>query len=219
MNRMNPVAPITLGLWAAILAGPAHAGRPLSVDDAGTNAKGEGHVEVWAARADRATAWNLSPAYALADGLELSALLSRDATNKINGSAIQLKWLITPSRDAGCNVGMGGGGSRASGQVASANAGFVNGILSCNGTPLGNAHVNLGSVKVSGASASTTWGIALEREVGPVTAHVEWFGIEGSKPTLQLGARGDIARNLQLDGTVGRNNGESVYSLGVKFRF
>ena len=194
-------------------------GRPLAVDDAGTNAGGEGHVEVWTARADGATAWNLSPASAVAEGLELSALLSRDPTNKINGRAVQLKWLATTSRATGCNVGVAGGGSRGSGQGASANAGFVNGIFSCNGTPLGNLHANLGSVKVSGASASTTWGIALEREVGRITPHVEWFGAEGSKPTFQLGARGDVAKNIQLDGTVGRSDGASLYSLGVKLRF
>lgn len=219
MARHRCAWPFTFGCLALTFCAPALAGRPLTVDDAGTNAKGEGHVEAWAARADGATTWNLSPAYAIAQGLEISALLSRDTTNKINGSAAQIKWLITPSRDQGCNVGLAGGGSRASGQGASANAGFVNGIFSCNGTPLGNLHANLGSVKVSGESATTTWGIALEREVGPVTPHVEWFGAEGSKPTLQVGVRGDISGRVQLDGTVGRSDGASIYSLGVKFRF
>ena len=38
-------------------------------------------------------------------GVELAALLSRDTTNKFTGSAVQLKWSITPSQDKGCNVG------------------------------------------------------------------------------------------------------------------
>lgn len=219
MTMSTSVAPRLFCLIGLAVGTSAFAGRPLTVDDAGTNPAGEGHIEVWASRADGATSWNLSPAYAIAQGLEISALLSRDTTNKVNGSAAQVKWLVTPSRDHGCNVGLAGGGSRASGQGSSANAGFVNGIFSCNGTPLGNLHANLGAVKVSGESASTTWGLALERELGRVTAHVEWFGAEGSKPGLQLGLRGDISSRVQLDGTVGRSDGASLYSLGVKLRF
>jgi hypothetical protein len=219
MSHTPRALPFAFVVVALSFATTSWAGRPLTVDDAGTNNPGEGHIEVWAARADGATTWNLSPAYAIAQGLEISALLSRDTTNKINGSAAQIKWLVTPSRDTGCNFGLAGGGSRASGQGASVDAGFVNGIFSCNGTPLGQLHANVGSVKVSGESAITTWGLALERELGSVTGHVEWFGAEGSKPTFQLGLRGDVARNLQLDGTVGRSDGASLYSLGLKLRF
>jgi hypothetical protein len=204
---------------AASAAAPALAGRPLAVDDAGTNATGEGHVEAWVARSDGATVINLSPAYAFADGLEVSATLSRDTTNKINGSGIGLKWLITPSKDSGCNFGASFGAARASGGGDSVNGGSITGLLSCNGTGLGNVHVNLGSVKVSGVSAATTWGIALEHEFGAVTPHIEWFGVEGSKPAVQIGARTDIAKNIQLDGTVGRADGTTLYSLGMKFKF
>lgn len=219
MNHLVRAPLSACGVLALMLVAPAWAGRPLTVDDAGTNNPGEGHVEVWAARADGATTWNLSPAYAIAKGLEISALLSRDTTHKVNGSAAQIKWLVTPSRDSGCNFGLAGGGSRASSQGASVDAGFVNGIFSCNGTPLGHLHANVGSVKPSGESAITTWGLALERELGSVTGHLEWFGAEGSKPTFQVGLRGDIARNLLLDGTAGRSDGASIYSLGLKLRF
>jgi hypothetical protein len=168
---------------AACAATSAQAGRPLTVDDAGTNAFGEGHLEVFAARAGRATTWNVSPAYAFADGLALSALLARQTTDNINGSAVQLKWLITPGQDSGCNLGVSFGGTRATGQGTSANAGFIIGLFSCHGTPAGSVHANLGSVKTSGVSAQGTWGIALERQFGAVTPHAEWFGAGGSKPT------------------------------------
>ena len=197
----------------------ALAGRPLAVDDAGTNAKDEGHVEVWAARAGGATTLNVSPAYAFADGLELSALLARDQGNGVTGSALQLKWLLTPSQDKGCNLGASFGAARASGGGASANAGFITGLLSCNATALGNLHLNLGSLKTSGQSAVGTWGVAIEREFGAVTPHIEWFGSEGSKPTRQIGVRGDIVKDIQLDGTVGRSDGATLYSLGLKFKF
>lgn len=200
-------------------AAPAQAGRPLAVDDAGVNAKGEGHVEAWAARTDGVRTLNLSPAYAFVEGLEVAALLSRDTTDRITGTALQLKWLITPSRDSGCNAGLSFGASRARGGGAREDAAFANGLFSCNGTPLGNLHLDLGLVKPSHERSLGTWGLALEREIGPVTPHIEWFGAERSKPTWQVGLRGDATRRLQLDGTIGRGNGSTQYSLGAKFRF
>ena len=53
MTSHNPLRSLVLAPLAIVLAGPALAGRPLSVDDAGTSAGGEGHVEVWMTRADR----------------------------------------------------------------------------------------------------------------------------------------------------------------------
>ncbi len=40
-------APLLAATTALCLAWPAHAGRPLSVDDAGVDEVGQGHVEVW----------------------------------------------------------------------------------------------------------------------------------------------------------------------------
>lgn len=209
-----------LAFVAGIVASASSfAGRPLTVDDAGTNATGEGHVEVWVERVNGTTSVVAAPAYAFAEGLELSAALARETTHRLNGSVIQLKWLITPSKEDGCNVGTSFGGARTSGGGSSINASFLNGLLSCNGTALGNVHLNLGTVKPSGQSGAGTWGIALEREFGAVTPHIEWFGAEGSKPTVQIGARTDIAKTIQLDGTVGRTDGNTQYSLGLKFKF
>jgi hypothetical protein len=202
-----------------LAAHAAHAGRPLTVDDAGTNAKGEGHVEVWASRADHATTLNLSPAYAIRDGLELAALLARDTANDVTGSAVQIKALFTPSRERGCNIGATLGAVHTSANGTSSNGAFVNGLFSCNGAALGNLHLNLGATKSSGRSTIGSWGLALEREFGPVTPHIEWFGAEGSKPTWQIGARGDLAKAVQLDGTIGRGDGITLYSVGVKLRF
>lgn len=205
-------------LLLACVTTPTLAGRPLTVDDAGTNAKGEGHVETWFARIEENRSLNLAPAYAFAEGLEFGALLARDTTNKITTTGAQLKWLITPSREHGCNAGVAFGAARATGNGDSANGAFVNGLFSCNAGP-NHLHLNLGSAKVSDASATTTWGVAFEREVGAVTPHVEWFGAKGAKPTIQVGARGDIAKGLQLDGTLGRSDGRTVYSAGLKFKF
>lgn len=216
---MRPNRPGAALLAGALAAGSAQAGRPLTVDDAGVNAKGEGHVEAWAGRSDGVRTLNLSPAYAFAEAIEAAALVSRDTTDRVTGTALQLKWLITPSRDSGCNLGVSFGASRARGGGVNEDAAFVNGLFSCNSTRLGNLHINLGAVKPSQAQSVRTWGLALEREIGAVTPHIEWFGNEGSRPTWQVGARGDVAKQLQLDGTIGRGNGFTQYSLGLKFRF
>lgn len=197
---------------------PALAGRPLTVDDAGTNAKGEGHIEAWAARGEGSRSLNLAPAYAFVEGLELGALLARDTTNKVTATGAQLKWLITPSKERGCNAGVALGASHSTGGGTSADAAFVNGLFSCNEGP-SHLHLNLGSGKASDESAITTWGVAFERETGAMTPHVEWFGAEGTKPTIQLGVRGDIAKGLQLDGTLGRSDDRTLYSVGLKFKF
>ena len=80
-------------------------------------------------------------------------------------------------------------------------------------------HVNLGYVKPSSAKGVKTWGVALEREMGSVTPHIEYFGVEHTKPVVQWGLRGDIAKGLQLDGTVGRSGGVTGYSVGLKVKF
>lgn len=219
MTSRCPFRSFVLAPLALALAGPALAGRPLTVDDAGTNAGGEGHVEVWFARADGARSTNISPAYALRDGLEISALLSRATPDKITTTALQLKFLFSPSKEDGCNFAAGVGVARARAAGESENGSFINGIASCNGTPLGNVHFNLGYTKPSGAKGVKSWGVALEREMGGVTPHIEIFGAEHSKPVVQVGLRGDIARNVQLDGTVGRSDGITAWSVGLKFKF
>jgi hypothetical protein len=60
-TRLNISRTLAVLALAASAAAPALAGRPLAVDDAGTNATGEGHVEAWVARSDGATAVNVSP--------------------------------------------------------------------------------------------------------------------------------------------------------------
>lgn len=219
MTQQTSIRSLVLAVCTISLGTPALAGRPLSVDDAGTNARGEGHVEVWMARADDVKSYNISPAYALRDGLEISALLSRLTPDKITVTGLQVKHLFTPSKDDGCNLGAGLGVLRAKLAGDHESAMFINGLATCNGTPLGNVHFNLGYSKASGVRGVKSWGVALEREMGPVTPHIEYFGVEQTKPVVQLGLRGDLTKSVQLDGTVGRSEGITIYSLGVKLKF
>ncbi len=99
------------------------------------------------------------------------------------------------------------------------NTAYLNGLFTCNHAELGSAHLNLGVTKPHRASSTLGWGVAYEREVMGVTPHIEWFGAQHSKPTVQVGLRGNVASNIQLDGSVGRTGGTTLYTLGTKFQF
>lgn len=85
--------------------------------------------------------------------------------------------------------------------------------------PAGSLHLDLGTNQPAGSSALTTWGIAFEREFGAVTAHAEYFGQTDGLPTFQLGARTELVKNIQIDGTLGHIGNDSLFSLGLKFQF
>lgn len=204
-------------LFVLMLNAPAYAGRPLTVDDAGVNDTGEGHVEAWYARQPgRAHTWTVAPAYAPIDGLEVGTALSRDRTADATTGAVQAKWRITPSMESGCNAGAVLGVARTRG--AGGNTPYLNGLFTCNST-WGASHFNLGAVRAPRGPTLGTWGIAHERDFGPVTAHVEAVGQRRSKPTFQVGARIEVAKGLQIDGTVGRSNHETLVSVGLKHSF
>jgi hypothetical protein len=204
-------------LLALTIATPTHAGRPLAVDDANVNDKGAGHVEAWVARdTSKSNVLNLAPAYAPMDGLEISGVLSHDTTNRVNAQSLQAKWRITPSKEQGCNAAAVLGATRLSG---GGNATYVSGNLSCNGLGPVNVHANLGANKAKGVSAVGAWGVAAELPMAWWTPHVEVFGAEGSKATAQLGARTQLTKELQLDGNIARNDGQTAYSIGIKYQF
>lgn len=203
--------------WVIGMVTSAQAGRPLAVDDANVNDKGAGHVEAWVARdASKSNALNLAPAYAPIDGLEVSGVLSRDTTNRVNAQSLQAKWRITPSKENGCNVAAVLGASRVSG---GGNATYVSGNLSCNGLGPVNVHANLGANKAKRVSTVGTWGVAAELPMASWTPHAEVFGAQGSKATAQVGVRTQLTKELQLDGNVSRNNGQTAHSIGVKYQF
>lgn len=208
-----------LSAWLMLAASGAQAGRPLVVDDANVNDTGKGHVEIWHTRAEGVRMLSLAPAYAPIDGLELAASVSRDSGADARQTALQLKWRITPSQENGCNVGTSAGvaWSRVAGQRA--RTPYLNGLASCNLGGTASVHLNLGVVREDGGGTTRNGGVAVEREFGPVTGHLEWFGAQGTKPTLNLGLRGMLTDTLQLDGSIGRGDGVTITTLGVKVLF
>lgn len=210
-------ARLTLLTFLAICSGAALAGRPLVVDDANVNEAGHGQLEAWISRAQAGkNVYSLAPAFAPVQGLEIGALLARDTGASVTLSALQAKWRISPSLEDGCNFGAVLGIAHAPGTP---NTGYLNGLLTCNKPELGSAHLNLGVSKARGSPKALGWGVAYEREVMGVTPHLEWFGSEGAKPTLQIGLRGNIAQDVQLDGSVGRTGAVTLYTVGTKFQF
>lgn len=207
-----------LTLGASLLAcGFANAGRPLTVDDANTDDAGSGHVEAWYARQPgKANTWTVAPAYSPMDGLELGASVTRDRTAASTSQSLQAKWRITPSQESGCNSAAVLGASQTRGQSGSTP--YFNGLLTCN-SALGSTHFNLGAQRAPGGPGVGTWGLAHEREWGPVTVHAEAFGQRLAKPTFQVGARKDLSSQLQLDATVGRSNHQNLFSVGLKQSF
>lgn len=216
-NTSLPYAASLLCMAAMLWAQTCLAGRPLSVDDANVNDVGAGHVEMWYARQPgNANVWTVAPAYGIAQGIEIGVAVARDATNDSSTNTVQAKFRFTPSLEKGCNVGASVGASQANNGVE--NTPFVNGLLSCN-ADYGSVHLNVGSTSPPGGPGLGTWGLAVEREIGSFTAHAETFGQENGSPTVQLGLRTEVVKNVQIDGSAGRVNGESVLSVGLKFQF
>ena len=200
------------------LAGTSWAGRPLTVDDANTADVGGGQVETWVARqGDRSKTWTTALGVGVFDGVELGASFARNTTVNENASALQVKVRLTPSVEGGCNFGAVLGMAHTHGGVGRAH--YVNGIATCNLEAF-TLHGNLGASRVvHGGSTLKTWGVAAEKAFGDVTAHLEVFGQQQSKPTLQAGLRTELMQNVQLDGTVGRAERRAVFSVGLKFSF
>ena len=212
-----PLLPGLLFAASLLVGGVANAGRPLTVDDANTDDAGSGHVEGWYARQPgRANTWTVAPAYAPIDGLELGASVTRDRTAASTSQSLQAKWRITPSQENGCNSAAVLGASQTRGQ--SGTTPYLNGLLTCN-SALGSTHFNLGAQRAPGGPGVGTWGLAHEREWGPVTVHAEAFGQRLAKPTFQVGTRKALSPSLQLDATLGRNNRQTLFSVGLKQSF
>jgi hypothetical protein len=214
-NLFSVILFVTLTLLTSIHS--AHAGRPLTVDDANVNETGAGHVETWWARtADGNRSWNVAPAYAPVEGIELGAGMTRELRTGHITQNIQAKFRITPSQDNGCNVGAVAGYSRGTGE---ASLPYINALFTCNNQTLGSLHTNLGALNVSSSQRVRTWGVAWERPYGDVTVHIETFGLENDKPTWATGARFNVLTDLQLDTSLGRTQQKNMLTLGFKWMF
>lgn len=86
--------PPLLTCLVALMAGHAHAGRPLLTDDASVNEQGQCQVEAWLDQTRDARSHHLAPACGLINGLELGFELIRVSPGDEHAQArgIGLKW-------------------------------------------------------------------------------------------------------------------------------
>ena len=196
---------------------PAWAGRPLNVDDANVNEAGAGHVETWYAREPGGSGvWNIAPAYSPLAGLELGATAARDRTLGINTFSVQAKLQLSRPSEAGCHTAGVVGVSRPDGQAGGTPYGTA--IMTCAMAP-GALHLNLGASRAPGESAAAAFGVAWEQNLKFATGHVEMLAEQRTKPAFNVGLRRDVAKDIQIDGSVGRSDRQTLWSVGMKLKF
>lgn len=216
--RLFQSAPVLLAAsLTLLLAAPAWAGRPLNVDDANVNEAGAGHLETWYARQpDGSGVWTVAPAYSPLAGLEIGAAAARDRTLRFNTFSVQAKLQISKPSDTGCHYAGVVGVSRPDGQAGGSP--YATAIMTCSVEP-GALHVNLGASRAPGESAVPALGVAWEQDLAFAIGHVEMLAVERTKPAFNIGLRREIAPGVQIDGSVGRSDRQTLWSLGMKFQF
>ena len=93
------------------------------------------------------------------------------------------------------------------------------GILSCHSPQWGAVHVNVGLVKERDVSSKQLTGLAYEYPLDNFTPHAEWLRQEGDKNIMAIGARTELFKDVQLDGSYRVQDKKSYWTLGVKFQF
>lgn len=217
IRPFNSTCALPAALLTFLLAAPAWAGRPLNVDDANVNEVGEGQLETWYAREPGSSGvWNIAPAYSPMAGLELGATAARDRTLRINTFSVQAKLQLSKPSEAGCHYAGIVGVSRPDGQAGGSPYGTA--IMTCAIAP-GALHLNLGASRAPGESAAAALGVAWEQDLKFATGHVEMLAEQRTKPAFNVGLRRDLAKDVQIDGSVGRSDRQTLWSVGMKFQF
>jgi len=214
MTSTSLTKPLYVVLICIFPAG-AGAGRPLLVDDAATNEAGHGHVESWYDTDGRT--FNVAPAFAPIADLELGAAYAKSNASGETTYSFQVKKLFTSPQDNGCNTGATLG--RSSVQNDNAYTVYGWGILSCHSPQWGAVHVNLGLVKERDVSSKQLTGLAYEYPLENFTPHAEWIRQEGEKAVTAIGARTELLKDVQLDGSYRVQDKKNYWTLGVKFQF
>ena len=143
--------------------------------------------------------------------------MQRDARQQQQTLArLQAKWSLRPPSEQRCGQAalLGLDQPRPEGGTTP----WLNGVVSC---PFGagTLHLNLGASRPRGERVAPAVGAAWERELGFATGHVEWLAARGSRPIVNLGLRRAVTPGLQLDGSVGRSGGRTLFSAGLKQQF
>jgi hypothetical protein len=204
------------GLCFALLvaAGTSQAGRPMAVEDADVAEVGGGELQTWFGRPSRGDrVWTSELAVGVLEGVEVGFGVARNFSGPQTAGTVQLKLRLTPARDDGCQAGavLARAQVRHTGQHES----MLNGALSCQ-LAGGPVHLNLGGVRAQAGEQRMTWGAAKEFAFGALTAHLEVFGQQQAKPTWQFGLRHALTADWQIDGSLGRTDHTTLFSIGMR---
>jgi hypothetical protein len=193
------------------------AGRPLNVDDANVNDAGVAHVETyWSRAADGSRTLTIAPTYSPLPGLDLVAQDVRTFSGGPHSQTLLAKVQVTAPRDNGCHFAWVLGATQW--QKGEGQQSFVGANSSCD-FGLGNLHSSFVAARDFEGNVSPTWGVAWEQTFGAWTGHIESVTQRDSKPMFGVGLRRDVLPGLQLDGTLGKQAGKNVFSLGTKYTF
>lgn len=212
---------------AAVLAGPAFAGRPLTTEDASVLDDKRCQVEAWVDRSREASQAWLVPACNFGAGIEWQAGAAREresGASRLSETYAQAKFLLRPLEgDAAWGAGVVAGVVRrpVNERFRGWDHPYVTLPLSI---AIGDArvHVNAGWARDREAGRHlATWGLAAEAPLLPqITGVAEAFGQNSERPFLRAGARMTLVKDsLDLDLTLvtrpGGTRAERFVSLGV----
>ena len=221
-----------LALAAAVVM-PAHADHPMSVDDAGTLAKGAAKLEFGWSRDDSVRGFDAAAGYAPLENLQLDLELAQardtdaDPTIRARGVGLVAKWAPLQSErglSAGLKLEYGKAWAKASGMPEEhVKAYAATGLASWAFGSGAALHLNLGREWADlddDIEAANTWGIGATY---PVTASLEvvaeTFGVEEARPDRLVGLRYEVVEGVKVSAGVGRGNGRSFGNAGIAWEF
>jgi hypothetical protein len=207
---------VAVALLAASIG--AHAGRPLSTEDAATLEDKACQVEAWIDRSRVDTrAWAV-PACNFGWGIEWQAGFARarlDGESAFSESYLQGKKVLVEPTEGGAGFGIVAGLARFVRRETHRGYEDPYAIVPVTWMPTAATamHFNLGWTRDRDAkSDSMLWGVAGEHNITQrITLVAETFGTDRDRPFGRIGARVNAAKGLDFDFTVvGRSGGSSA---------
>jgi hypothetical protein len=222
MTLLNTLIPSRNAIGAGLLACaslPAHAGRPMTVDDAAIVSPGQCQLETYAQRASddgETREYWFTPACNVGGDWELAlggAWMADDASHAHYGR-LQAKTVFKPLEAGGWGIGLVLADQFRTGRG-------LDGDFSAN-VPLSFSlrddrvllHLNAGVVRTQATRRTdATWGLGAEFKLNPRNSlTAEGYGQQRGRPRFQLGfAHALIPDHLQIDATWGKR----IVSLGL----
>jgi hypothetical protein len=225
------VAGLAGALLASLLAAPARASGPYTVDDAAITPAGDAQIETWVSLTGRGHVAIFAPAttFTAIPFAEWSLILDegRQGGSGTRGLTAQVKLLKGEAPAAAGEIGFSASGALRVGLDGEGVSGFaVNTITTLAASDGVLLHGNLGLARDAiGDTTALTWGARAEWAAIPdrLALHGEVFGTSETAPGFQLGLRPTILGGaMDLEFIVSRNlSGEKATwaTLGLAVRF